>query len=36
MQADLKKNLPNYVPQDYVQAKSFLDGLKYELLASGG
>jgi hypothetical protein len=33
MQADLKKNIRNYVPQDYVQAKSFLDGLRYELLA---
>lgn len=33
MEGDLKKNIRNYAPQDYVQAKSFLDGLKYELLA---
>jgi hypothetical protein len=33
MQADLKMNIRNYVPQDYVQARSFLDGLRLELLA---
>jgi hypothetical protein len=33
LQADLKKNLPNYVPQDYVQAKKFIEGLNYELFA---
>ena len=34
LQADLKQNLRNYVPQDYVQAKSFLDGLNFELFAA--
>ena len=29
----LKKNLSNYVPQDYVQAKKFIEGLNYELFA---
>lgn len=33
MQADLKKNLKSYVPQDYVQAKKFTEGLNYELVA---
>ncbi len=33
LQADLKKNLPNYAPQDYVQAKKFIEGLNYELFA---
>jgi hypothetical protein len=34
LQADLKQNLRNYVPQDYVQAKSFLDRLNFELFAA--
>jgi hypothetical protein len=33
LQADLKQNLRNYVPQDYVQAKKFIEGLNYELFA---
>jgi hypothetical protein len=33
LQADLKKNLRNYVPQEYVQAKKFTEGLNYELVA---
>jgi hypothetical protein len=31
--SSLKKNLRNYVPQDYVQAKKFIEGLNYELFA---
>jgi hypothetical protein len=34
LQADLKQNLRNYVPQDYVQAKKFLEGLNLELFAA--
>ena len=34
LQADLKQNLPNYVPQDYVGAKKFIQGLNYELFAA--
>ena len=34
LQADLKKNLRNYTPQDYVQAKKFTEGLNYELFAA--
>lgn len=34
LQADLKQNLRNYVPQDYVQAKAFLEGLHYELFTA--
>ena len=33
MEAELRRNLPNYVPQDYVQARRFLDGLRRELIA---
>ena len=34
LQADLKKNLRNYAPQEYVQAKKFTEGLNYELGAA--
>ena len=34
LQTDMKKNLPNYVPQDYVQAKKFIEGLNYELFSA--
>jgi hypothetical protein len=34
IQAEMKKNINNYVPQDYVQAKKFLDGLHYELFTA--
>lgn len=34
LQADLKKNLRNYAPQEYVQAKKFTEGLNYELFAA--
>jgi len=34
LQAELKKNLRNYTPQDYVQAKKFTEGLNYELFAA--
>ena len=34
LQADLKKNLRNYAPQEYVQAKKFTEGLNYELVAA--
>lgn len=36
LQAELKKNLRNYTPQDYVQAKKFTEGLNYELVAARG
>ncbi len=34
LQADLKQNLRNYVPQDYVQAKKFIEGLNFELFSA--
>ena len=34
LQTDLKQNLRNYVPQDYVQAKKFIEGLNYELFSA--
>jgi hypothetical protein len=33
MDADLKKNVRTYAPQDYMALKSFLGGLRYELVA---
>ncbi len=33
MEAELRRNINNYIPQDYVQAKRFLDGMRRELIA---
>lgn len=34
IQAGMKQNINNYVPQDYVQAKKFLESLHYELFTA--
>lgn len=34
IQTEMKQNINNYVPQDYVQAKKFLESLHYELFAA--
>jgi hypothetical protein len=34
LQNDMKQKVRNYAPQDYVQAKKFTEGLRYELYAA--